>query len=261
MYTKLKRLTAPIINHVGRKIEENRFSQSPVIIGGCARSGTTLVLAILAAHPSIYTIPNEIRAFVKWIEEISGDRVDVYPTRLDRLYRHFLSHRIPRTCTRWCEKDTVNVRYFDKILNYYRNKVKLIHIVRDGRDVMTSIHPDDPEKYWVTPDHWIYEIQKGLQYLDYEYVYTVRYENLVLNFEPTIRKILNFIEEDFHENLLEWHIHTTIKRSRGWFNTAEKIHTNSVGKWKSPEFRKRLNTIMKHEQVPAMLRALNYIED
>ncbi len=68
MYTKLKRLTAPIINHVGRKIEENRFSQSPVIIGGCARSGTTLVLAILAAHPSIYTIPNEIRAFVKWIE-------------------------------------------------------------------------------------------------------------------------------------------------------------------------------------------------
>jgi hypothetical protein len=37
--------------------------QKPIIIGGCARSGTTLLLSVLSCHPNIYAIPDETYTF------------------------------------------------------------------------------------------------------------------------------------------------------------------------------------------------------
>ena len=36
---------------------------SPLIIGGCGRSGTTLLLSVLSAHPKVLAIPHETEAF------------------------------------------------------------------------------------------------------------------------------------------------------------------------------------------------------
>ena len=35
---------------------------SPIVIGGCARSGTTLLLSVLSCHPNVYAIPVETQA-------------------------------------------------------------------------------------------------------------------------------------------------------------------------------------------------------
>ncbi len=42
---------------------KNDFPDPPVIIGGCGRSGTTLLLSILASHPAILGVPEELYLF------------------------------------------------------------------------------------------------------------------------------------------------------------------------------------------------------
>ena len=46
---------------VRAKILGRRVSRPPIVIAGCGHSGTTLLLAILDAHSSIYAVPYEAR--------------------------------------------------------------------------------------------------------------------------------------------------------------------------------------------------------
>ena len=253
MRKKIRRL----INYFGEKKEKKRFSKPPIIIGGCARSGTTMLISILAAHPSIFAVHKEVRMFKKWAPSPSDSSVEI-PRRMYHLYRYFLFHRIPRSCTRWCEKSAMNVRYIDKILRYYNNRVKIIHIVRDGRDVMTSIHPQRPDKYWVRPERWVRDVNMGLQYKEDPNVFTVKYEDIIFNFSETIQSVCGFLGEEFHENLKEWHNHTSIKSARGCIEKVQPIFSKSIGRWKKPDFKERLDYLMKFEGVSTLLRELGY---
>ncbi len=256
---KIKSLTWPIINYLGIRKERRKFTKPPIILGGCARSGTTLTLAILGAHPAIFTIPKEIRVFTNWIQVRNNGDVKLKPKRLDRVYRHLLTHRVPKRCKRWCEKDTINIWYLDQILDYFDNQVKFIHIIRDGRDVMTSRHPKAPEKFWVEPERWIKDMRIASKFLQHPSIYTVKYEDLILDFKFTVTKLMDFVGEEFHDNLYEWDKHTTIKRSQGWFTSVKKIHNKSIGRWKNPKFKARIDYIMKNQEVQNILREFQYL--
>ena len=147
-----KKISNPIINYLGKKKMKGRFQDMPIIIGGCGRSGTTLLLSIISAHPNIFAFPKEIGVFSEWHNS---------NPRIDRLYRYVLVNSLPNEKNRWCEKTPGNVRHFDKILSYFNNKVKLIHIIRDGRDVMLSKHPKKPDSYWIFPVIWINDVKEG----------------------------------------------------------------------------------------------------
>ncbi|NIR47629.1 sulfotransferase, partial [candidate division KSB1 bacterium] len=113
---------------------QKRFTDCPIILGGCARTGTSLLLSILAAHPRIFAFPTETGVFSNW--QYNGNSNEgspkYVPERMDRLYRYILSHVIPKSATHWCEKTPSNVRHIDKILAYFDHKVKFIHLIRDG---------------------------------------------------------------------------------------------------------------------------------
>ncbi|MBU1635903.1 sulfotransferase, partial [bacterium] len=96
MENGIKRLIKPLIIKVGRSIEKKQFSDTPIIIGACPRSGTTLLLSILDAHPNIYGIQNQTYAFAGWNDNSQANR-------LDRLYREFIFNKIPENKKRWCE--------------------------------------------------------------------------------------------------------------------------------------------------------------
>ncbi|RMF09912.1 MAG: sulfotransferase [Candidatus Neomarinimicrobiota bacterium] len=259
METTLKKWINPLINRLGKTKEENHFSRPPVILGGCARSGTTLLLAVLSAHPSFFTIPKEIRLFSRWKPNPEGDQPPLIPCRMDRLYRYLLVRSIPDSATRWLEKDTINIRYFQQILDYYQGEVRLVHIIRDGRDVMTSYHPKRPDAFWVEPDRWVFDMQEGLKYADHPLVYTLKYEDLVLRYEETVKKLLEFLGEDFHPHLREWHLHTPIQRSQGWFGGVQRTHARSIGKWKQDRYQERVREIMAHPEARKMLETLGYL--
>lgn len=213
----------------------------PIIIGGCARSGTTLLLSILAAHPNIYAIPEETGVFAGQ----GGCIGDYLPANLDK---------------RWCEKTPMNVHRIEETFSSFNGEVKFINIVRDGRDVVTSIHPKKPKQFWVSPERWCRDVDAGYKFdlLNPGKMLTVKYEWLVCEFSFTIKKILQYIEEDFVSELLAWPLYTSIKIDSAWFGPVKDFYTNSICRWKDHQYAERVKEFMNHPGAAELLQRYGY---
>jgi hypothetical protein len=254
MNNALKKAVAPLILGLGRRTERKRFTGDPIIIGSAPRSGSTLLNAILSAHPDIYAIRKQTYAFEKWKKE--GDHYTI--ERPDRLYREFIYRKIPSTAKRWCEKTPKNIITFDKILEN-QPRALLIHLVRDGRDVVTSKHPrHTPDKYWVPAERWIRDVSFGLKFRDHPRVMTLKYEELILDFENTLRKLCAYLKLSYHPNFSDWNKHATIRTSKHWETSVQQIYSNAIGKWKKEEHRERYHEFMKNQQAVELLKDLDY---
>lgn len=248
----IKQTFNPLIIKLGERIERKKFSKPPVIIGACPRSGTTLLLSILSAHPEIFAIGNQTYAFANWDDQ--GQ-----PKRRDRLYREFLFRSIPDENNRWCEKTPKNIVFFKEILNYFP-KVRVIHLVRDGRDVVTSRHPrHNPDQYWVSPARWVKDVRRGLDYKDHPDVLTLFYENLIDDFERQVAKVCDFIGIDFHQNFEHWTQKTSIRHSKHWKNPVQNLHSRAIGKWEKPEHQQRIKEFYSNPKAVALLKELHYM--
>lgn len=254
MNNAIKRSVAPLIIGLGKRIEKNRFTEDPIVIGSAPRSGSTLLNAILSAHPDIYAIRKQTYAFEKW--KLAGDQYDM--ERKDRLYREFIYRKIPKTAIRWCEKTPKNIITFDKILDFHPRAL-LIHMVRDGRDVVTSKHPKHtPDQYWVPAERWVRDVTFGLSLEDHPRVLTLKYEDLILKFDETIHKICNYLSLKYHPNFSEWENHATIRTSKHWNSSVQKIYSGAVGKWEKEEHRDRYLEFLKNQDAVYLLKKLEY---
>ncbi len=224
MYNKWKGLFLPAINKLGKAKEKQVFDQAPIFLGGCGRSGTTLLLSMISASPEVFCFPHEVDAFTQWNRE-DGNLV---PRRIDRLYRYLLTHSVPSSCNRWCEKRPFNVRYIPEILEYFGNNARFVHIIRDARDVLTSRHPEKPDEYWVESDRWINDVTIGLNYRDNEQVYTLKYENLINDYESTMKSLCSFLNIEFGDEMLNWFDHAKVRSNRAWFSGVKKLHNDSI---------------------------------
>ena len=161
-----------------------RFSEPPIVLGGAPRSGTTLLLSVLSAHPRIHAIPHETSAFTppeRPTGAQSGKDFELY-----RVFAPLALSRPEEGCTRWCEKTPSNISSFGAILAHFGSAIRLIHIVRDGRDATTSRHLRRPAEYYYGPSKWAQIVADGLRFRDHPQVLLVRYEDLVLDFVTTV---------------------------------------------------------------------------
>lgn len=253
-----KHLVNPFIIQLGKKIEKKHFSKSPIFILGAPRSGTTLLLSILSANPSLFSIPKQTYAFDRWTVQNGKE----YPGRIDRLYREIIFRRIPVTAERWIEKTPKHVQNLGKILMYFTYDIKVVHIIRDGRDVVTSSHPAylDRRYYWVSPERWTHDVSYALRLSDkYKNIYNIKYEDIISNYDTEIRKLCNFLEEPFVDQYNDWTSNTKIKKSIHWGDKVQKIHSNSVARWKKIEHAKRLKEFMNNPQAVELLTTLGYV--
>ncbi len=263
MLTPLKKLIFPYITKLGIKIERKHFSGIPIIIGACPRSGTTILLSILGANPNIFAIPKQTYAFDSWEEDIrkKDGKGKWRPTRLDRLYLQFLIHHIPKKAKRWLEKTPKHVRSFEKILDYFQNRVKLINMIRDGRAVVTSKHPKHkPDQYWVSVERWIEDVNIGMKLENHPSVLNIKYEDLIRDFNRTITKVYEFIEEERPENLEEWIEKTNIKNSMHWAAPVQNLYSHTMNRWRKPEFTERVKEFMNNPEAVILLKKLGYTE-
>lgn len=255
-----KHVTVPLLTFFGRRRAERIFRDPPVLIGGCGRSGTSLLLSILAAHPQILAIPTETGVFSNW--EAGPGRanstVSWRPQRMDRIYRHILSRTIPKTVTRYCEKTPSNVRHIEQIMDYFQGRMRFIHLIRDGRDVMTSVHPENPDTYWVDPERWVSDVRAGLAHRALPQLLTIKYEDLILQHQPTMQQVCEFLEIDYTPALRSWFEHSDVRKNRAWFHPLKQLHPSSIGKWKQEKFRARIHDIMQDAAVVKLLQELDY---
>lgn len=250
-----KQLMIPLITWLGRRTEKRRFTAPPVYIGGCGRSGTTLLLSVLSAHNEIFACPRELNLF----EGARQKGTELEVPKLYRLYRTFITEKIKPTANRYCEKSPSNIRHVEWISRLHAGNFKMIQIIRDGRDVVLSRHPRDPEKYWVSPERWIDDVTTGMNYLAHPNVHTIRYEDLVSDFDNTITGICNFLEIGFSEEIRHWHKHTTVQKNKALFSNIQEINKDAVGKWKKDGFEDRVKQLTENPEAIVLLKKMNYI--
>jgi len=202
-----------------------------------------MLLAILWAHPWVFSIPYETNAFCLW----ESNYLPKIFTK--KMYRRSITRALydckeqifdkPSASIR-CEKTPRNIHEFDQIQDIYSD-ARFIQIVRDWRDVVTSHHPGSSKKYHVEPKRWIHDVSAGLKYVEnptlYPNVYTTKYEDVILNPKETIAWILDFLWLNTDEFPEDRHNHTCVKSSNAWHNwwAVQPLFETSLKKREKPE--------------------------
>jgi len=180
---------------------DNMTIKPPIFITGCSHSGTTLLKEILGRHPGIHKIIGESSLFVR----LKNNRIDslpisAYPRIIKRVNE--LNHSaLESNSLRWMEKTPNHVFYLKEMLSFF-NDVRIIVIVRDGRDVVASLL----ERGVVTGydncfegalNKWRDAVLYPLQHARDPRVLFIRYEDLVTSPEMVVSEVNKFINEDY----------------------------------------------------------------
>lgn len=216
----------------------------PIFIVGCERSGTTLLRAMLNAHPHL-AIPYEAARFsvlasaaAPWTavwtrstvraaiatflshpkvafwgldgEEIFGEVTrlgDVrYPDLLAAVYGSYARRQGK---VRWGDKTPGNTFELPNLARAFP-RAQFVHIVRDGRDVCLSWAHVDWAQYDVTTAarrwrQWVWSAYRPGERLGPRRYYAVRYEDLIRAPRATLEGVVRFLGEPFAEQMLSYH--------------------------------------------------------
>lgn len=240
-----------------RKIQA--MSQRPVLIGGCGRSGTTLLLSLLSAHRHLYAIPDETLAFCPSAYSAERDyeqafTLELLYSRLVTVDPHLLHSR-----TRWVEKTPKNVHFIGRLIDYFGEGLRFINIVRDGRDVVTSLHPTKPHTYWVAPERWVDDVAAGLRFEEHPQVLTVRYEDLVADYRSVLGAICAFLGEAYDEAFDAYPDSATVRTSRAWYGQATEVSRTSLRRWEQPQHAAVVQQLTEVPRARALLAHYGYL--
>ncbi|CAN5287924.1 sulfotransferase [soil metagenome] len=191
-------------------------AERPIFLIGCARSGTTLLRLMLDSHPAI-SCGGETKFLVDLERTIERYAL---PTKFDQPRQYWLErlrayyagiqldymHR--RGKRRWADKTPLYTLHLPLLEELFPHS-QYVHLIRDGRDVVAS-----------TRDRWGYRPALGTAWRKWTlYVRTaqefgrtlpagryhdLRYEHLVADPEPVMRRLFDFLGEAWDPRVLDY---------------------------------------------------------
>lgn len=224
-----------------------------IVIGGCARSGTSLLTAILSAHPGIAVISMDREIIESGLLLQSPIPEKIY----QQISRLVLMSPI-NTC--WCEKTPRNIHNAGEIDRFFGDRLRFIQLVRDGRDVVTSIHPARPDTYWVKPERWISDVTAGLPFEHSPHFFTLKYEDLVTNTREILEHLCRFIGLEFHAHLDRFPAMAKSGECRSfWDGHVTDVYSTSVGRWADPDHQEQVSGLMSKPEAVSLLEHYGYL--
>jgi hypothetical protein len=237
----------------------------PFFIVGCPRSGTTLLRGLLQSHPNL-TIPTESH-FIPSLYKAYGDPAS--PEEAIRLGRRILNlqwvqrwelNLAPEgfaNCSnyrevvcrvfeawaeregkpRWGDKTPQNLTEMPTLLAIFP-EAKIIHIVRDGRDVAVSwlrtpYHPRNTYYAAYLWHRWVQQAYRTGQAMAPESHLLIRYEDLLRDTPATMHKVCKFIGEPYTEAVLQpTRVAIGLDTSKHQISSTKIVPTNT-GKWRT----------------------------
>jgi len=248
------------VSEYGQIIE---MRKNPILIGGCGRSGTTLLLSLLSAHPDIYAVSYETQAFTPGAyPPLPEKKIDTEGDFcIDFLYKHFLEKNVSlEKYDRWCEKTPMNVHFFEPLVEYFGPEMRFLNIVRDGREVVTSHHPNDPSAYWVSPNRWVRDVEAGRRAEGHDQFLTVKYEELVEDYTDCLKRICDFLGEEYSDAFEDYPETATLKSSSAWFGEAKSVERRSEKRWQKDEHQEVVRSLFEIPKGIDHLRYYDYLK-
>jgi hypothetical protein len=205
--------------------------RAPIIVYGAARSGTTYVVQILNSRPDVF-VSNETRRFVWAHRSLTGvteDQAALLEERqpfLEHLYRAYpglirdFYRKLCPAATHWGDKNPhyaspENRGCLDTILALFP-AARFIHVLRDGRDVVSSglrgvwWDFDAVHQMWTTHTDTGSAFGRSLPQGQY---YELRYETLVHDDTAAAANLFRFLGLDLHPATAEFCKAQQVKRT------------------------------------------------
>jgi len=212
--------------------------QPAPFIGGATRSGTTLLRLMLDAHPEL-AIPSEthfvpdvisrcvegpvealelaglITGHPRWGDfgldpgELTGRLERLEPLTAAEAIRSFYRlYAAKQGKRRWGDKTPGYIRKTQPIQRVLP-EARFVHMIRDGRDVALSLMPLSfgPSTVAEAAELWRKRVSAGRQQAKGANHYLeISYEDLILQTEPVLRRVCEFIELEFDPAMLSYHL-------------------------------------------------------
>lgn len=219
---------------------KNIYPNPPIIIVGCGRSGTTLLLSILSSHKKIHGIKDESYCFTPNF------------LRLKNIYNFLTNKKSKKLC--WLEKTPKNILNIEKIYKLFDGKVKIIHIIRNPKDVIHSKHPNSNKQFYIPLSRWKKEVGYAKKFE--KFTLTVRFEDILSNFNYEIKRILNYVNLSYDKRINYFTKYTTVKNNPAWGkNYVKKI--NKI-KRKRTYNNKLIKTLYADKYAQKLMKYYNY---
>ncbi len=258
----IRGITAAIgLGHAAdRFIGEGRSDFAPIVLGGCGRSGTTILRMMLDSHPAICCGPesNVFRRGAIDADELAR-KFDLDPAQIRAAHaaatsRPAFIEAFATLCMeragkrRWAEKTPRNIRRVDAIFRHFP-RVRFVHVLRDGRDVACSLrtHPRHkvvdgklvPVQTWKPiagcARRWRNDIERSRPYWSDPRFVTLRYEDLVRDPRPALERLMTFIDESWDDRLLAHAGTGSPFRNVTTFaqnpEALEPVNTKAISRW------------------------------
>jgi hypothetical protein len=251
--------------------------ESPIFVVGMPRSGTTLISAMLTAHPNIAISPETHflsewmrryrcldvrmeRDFDKFWGKFSNSQffrnlqLDAEDTRDqilssgDHDYRDIFSailrlYAEKKDKRRWGEKTPTHYAHIKQLLEWFP-EARIIFTVRDPRAVVASrlnMSKKYPFSWWDsrTADDIAFQWQDSIDILDHwandNRVYPVLYEKLVKETINELRKLCDFIGEEYSTSMMNYiEVANDLVSNEPWKDAVLKTITiDSVDNWRA----------------------------
>lgn len=226
----------------------------PVVVGGCHRSGTSLVRRILNAHPRVHCGPE-----VKFFRDLAGD-YQHDPLRhlrftasaralvseadlLEVLGGAFIAlhERAAERAgkPRWADKNPDNLLYLDRWQNLLGDRWLLVHVVRNPLDTLASIKEarfplSIPPELEARIHFYRRYTQAGLDFgtANPDRYYRLVYEELVESPEAAVARLMEWLGERFDPAQLSFN---DVPQGGGLEDpkvaATSGIHSESIGRW------------------------------
>jgi len=228
---------------------------SPIFLIGFPRSGTTLLDTILRSHPLIEVVEEKLMVEqlinslnqssdgkLESIKEIENEQI----IKIRKTYFESLESQIQNknNTKLYIDKLPLNIIHVGEIIRIFPN-AKFIVSLRHPCDCVLSCFMQDFELNDAMANFLnlddsahLYDAVMNL-WTQYTSIFSinyheVKYENLIENFEPTVRSILNFLELSWDDSVLNYLI-TAKKRDRiatpSYYQVTKPIYSYAIGRW------------------------------
>jgi hypothetical protein len=200
---------------------------APIVLGGCGRSGTTLLRMMLDSHRRICCGPESSLFRRRAVDpEALAGKFGFAPGEVLAIHgaarsRQEFIEAFAALCmrkagkARWAEKTPRNISRLATVFRFFP-EARFVHVLRDGRDVACSLrtHPRHkvvdgklvPLETWKPiaggARRWVRDIEASRKWWSDPRFHTVRYEDLVLDPRPVLERLMAFLGEDWDEAML-----------------------------------------------------------
>lgn len=250
-------------------MSENMCEQSPIVMFGAPRFGTTYLHQILNKHPDVF-ISHETRVFA-WLHQslnVLTRRDDFLVTCRDQFIEHLRAaypdlirdfyRRVFPGKRYWGDKnphyaDPVNRGCLETIAELFPG-TKFIHILRDGRDVVSSLvrkrHASgEPWADFEMPHRvWVNHVEIGTTFGrsgPAESYFELKYEDLIRDDLALTERLFEFPKIDLHPALSAFCEEQQVRRTPFSGPTRDLSANPAASEWSQvftkPEQRRSLD--------------------